>query len=164
MAEARTGVSLNQGGPRASCVSRGAHAEEQVQATSRDTELAMELVAREALERGVDREVVLAEQEFGSVNPVDEEEGPVLGKGKFKVDESGDLGTDPEAGLAWENKLAGQKAWQGADQVATVTLQAHQLEQTRLAKAAMAHTQAMACFTDGRPLVSPAVPAEPGRQ
>jgi hypothetical protein len=114
----------------------------------------MELVAREALERGVERKVALAEQEFGSVDPVDKEETPVVGKGKSKVDESSDLETDLEAGLAWKNKLA-KKTWQGADQVAAVTLQAHQLEQTRLVKAAMAHTQTMACFADGRSLVNP---------
>jgi hypothetical protein len=78
----------------------------------------------------------------------------VAGKGKAKVGESSDLGADLEAGLDWENKLA-KKAWRGASQVAAVTLQAHQLEQTKLIKAAVAHTQAMACFADGRPLVSP---------
>jgi hypothetical protein len=60
-----------------------------------------------------------------------------------------------EAGLACENKLA-KKAWRGASQVAAVTLQAHQLEQARLVKAAVrSHTQAMAYFTGERPLVNP---------
>jgi hypothetical protein len=40
--------------------------EEQVSATSRDAELAMLLVAEEAIERGVDREVVLQAQGGGS--------------------------------------------------------------------------------------------------
>jgi hypothetical protein len=98
MAEARAGASQSQGGSRASWGPRLAHVEEQALATSRDAELARELVAREALERDVDREVVLAEQEFGSVDPVDNEEAPVADKAKSNVDAAGDLGAVLETG------------------------------------------------------------------
>jgi hypothetical protein len=56
MAAARTGASLNPGGSRALWGSGDGHTEEQALATSRDAEVAMELVAREALEKIVDRE------------------------------------------------------------------------------------------------------------
>jgi hypothetical protein len=154
MAMARAEANTSQRGAEATREAARLCAQEQALATSRDAELAMELVAREALEKGVDREVVMAAQEIGKADPAKEVETPVAGKGKAKVGESSDLGADLEAGLDWENKLA-KKARRGANQVAAVTLQAHQLEQTKLMKAAVAHTQAMACFADGRPLVSP---------
>jgi hypothetical protein len=61
MAMARTANS-SPGWAEAAWESAGLCAEEQALATSRDAKLAMELVAREALERGVDREVVMAAQ------------------------------------------------------------------------------------------------------
>lgn len=55
MAAARTGASLNPGVSRASWGSGDGHIEEQALATSMDAELAMELVAQEALEKIADR-------------------------------------------------------------------------------------------------------------
>ncbi|GAQ82455.1 hypothetical protein KFL_001110320 [Klebsormidium nitens] len=132
--------------------------EEQAVATSRDAELAMELVAREAQERGVDREEVLAAQEMGPGPVVQERataEAPVLGKGKQREGSPAGLKEDLERGLAWERKL-GSGQWRGAEQVADVTLQA--TEETgakQLVDAAYAHTKAMACFAEGQPMVSP---------
>jgi hypothetical protein len=154
MAMAKAGANTSQGGAEATWELAGPSAEEQALATSRDVELAMELVVQEALQKGVDREVVMAAQEIGEASPATEVKTPVAGKGKAKVGKPSDLEADLEAGLAWECKLA-KKAWRGASQVASVTLQAHQLKQTKMVKAAVAHTQAMACFADGRPLVSP---------
>jgi hypothetical protein len=59
--------------------------EEQALATSRDTELAMELVAREALEKGINGKVVMAPQELGKAEPADEANVQMAGKGKGKV-------------------------------------------------------------------------------
>jgi hypothetical protein len=121
MAMARARANTSPRGAEATWESAGLCAEEQALATSRDAELAMELVAREALEKGVDRKVVMAAQEIGEADPAGEVEIPVAGKAKAKVGESSDLGADLEAGLDWESKLA-KKAWRGASQVAAVTL------------------------------------------
>lgn len=115
----------------------------------------MELVAREAQERGVERAAALAAQEFVAAEELLQAEVPVVGKGKGKVDVARGLREDLERGLAWEKKL-GAKAWRGAEQVAAVTLQATKADAVRLVVAAHAHTQALACFADGRPLVGPA--------
>ncbi|GAQ93380.1 hypothetical protein KFL_014820020 [Klebsormidium nitens] len=127
--------------------------EERVVATSRDAELAMELVAREAQEKGVDRAVALAAQKPGEKEsgPQGEQAEVVEGKGKQKAEGESDLQADLERGLAWERKLgAGQ--WRGARQVAAVTLQAAgKSENGQLVEDAHAHTRAMACFAEGRP-------------
>lgn len=98
--------------------------EEQVEATSRDAELAMELIAREAQEHGVEREAALAAQEFQGPGQRDAQEEVVEGKGKAKLGEPSNLRGDLEAGLMWEKKLAAA-AWRGASQVAAVTLHAN---------------------------------------
>lgn len=88
-----------------------------------------QVVAQEALEKGVERKVVMA----AGPEPPTEEEAPVIGKGK--VGESSVLWDDLEAGLEWEKKLA-KGAWRGASQVAAVTLQARKREEERLVAAA----------------------------
>lgn len=131
--------------------------EEQLLATSRDAELAMELVAREAQEKGVDRAAALAAQGMGEDKgtPREEKVEAVAGKGKQKVAEKSSMQADLERGLAWERRLgAGQ--WRGAQQVAAVTLQTEGKEENKqLMEDAHAHTRAMACFAEGRPKVSP---------
>lgn len=82
MAAARAGASTNLGGSREPWELDGVPAEKQALATSRDAELATELVVREALEKGVNREVVMAAQEIGEADPADEVEIPVAGKDK----------------------------------------------------------------------------------
>jgi hypothetical protein len=88
-----------------------------------------QLVAREALEKGVERKVVMAARP----EPPVEEAAPWTDKGK--VGGSSVLGDDLEAGLEWEKKLA-KGAWRGARQVAAVTLQARKGEEERLVAAA----------------------------
>ncbi|GAQ87150.1 hypothetical protein KFL_003340140 [Klebsormidium nitens] len=129
--------------------------EELVMATSRDAEMAMELVAREAVEKGVEREVAVAAQTFGEDSPTDAPAGVVAGKGKAREGQESGLRGDLERGLEWEKKI-GAGSWRGAEQVAAVTLQAANAAGAQMMSEAYAHTHALACFADGRPLVSPA--------
>jgi hypothetical protein len=117
----------------------------QLTATSRDAELAMLLVAEEAREKGVDREVALRAQsggKDGSVAP------SARGKG---IAELAEQGVDERA-FGWERRLSEGK-WRGAADLAPITLQPRASE---VAEASQSYTHALACFADGRPLVSAA--------
>jgi hypothetical protein len=117
--------------------------EEQVAATSRDAELAMLMVAEEAQEKGIDREVALQAQggdREGHLQP------DAKGKGIA-------VASEPEIeewAFGWERRLS-QGDWRGSDDLAPITLQPGASE---VASAAQAYTHALACFADGRPLMS----------
>jgi hypothetical protein len=121
--------------------------ESHVTATSRDAELAMLLVAADAREQGVDRDVALRAQggaPSSPPQPVGREGGTVKGK---EIAQTTDQ-NEAERALSWERQLnAG--AWRGAADLAPVTPQPN-----AAMVASRAHTHALACFADGRPLVS----------
>jgi hypothetical protein len=110
MAEARAGARVAPKEPLLMEPKR--FREEQVLETSRDAELAMELVAREALKKGVDRDVVLAAQDFHGADPADKEEPPVVGKGKSKVD--GQTTWERIWRRGWRAKIVSPKGHGGA--------------------------------------------------
>jgi GNAT superfamily N-acetyltransferase len=121
--------------------------EEQVISTSRDAELAMLLVAEEARERGVDRDVVLrAQGGFPGERTRAEAQSSGADKGKGVAQETGT--EEEERAFGWEHRLS-TGAWRGASDLAPITLQPG-LEGV----GSRAHTHALACFADGRPLVS----------
>lgn len=72
-------------------------------------------------------------------------------KGKAKVGESL-AGAEENRAFGWEKRLSAG-AWRGAAELAPVTLQPGA---SSVLEAAHAHTHALACFADGRPLVSAA--------
>jgi hypothetical protein len=121
--------------------------EEQVISTSRDAELAMLLVAEEARERGVDRDVVLrAQGGFPGERTRTQAQSSGADKGKGVAQETGT--EEEERAFGWEHRLS-TGAWRGASDMAPITLQPKSKE-----VGSRAHTHALACFADGRPLVS----------
>lgn len=116
--------------------------EEQAVATSKDAELAMLLVAEEAREKGIDRAAALQAQEGGS-------------SGCKVAADRGEMGTGVEQGVeerafGWEDRLS-KGTWDGAANLAHITLQ---LGALAVSVTSQAHTHALACFADGRPMVS----------
>lgn len=123
--------------------------EELVVATSRDAELAMLMVAEEARARGIDREVALQAQEGSADRSAGAGDSMKDGaKGKNKIQDGGQ--GEMEQALGWERQLS-SGSWRGANDLAPVVLQP-----AGVGLASRAHTHALACFADGRPLVSTA--------
>jgi hypothetical protein len=117
--------------------------EEQAVATSKDAELAMLLVAEEAREKGIDRAAALQAQEGGS-------SGCRMAADKGKNVGAGTEQGAEERAFGWEDRLS-RGAWDGAANLAHITLQPGA---SAVSVASQAHTHALACFADGRPMVS----------
>jgi hypothetical protein len=128
--------------------------EEQAVDTNKDAELAMLLVAEDARERGVDREVALRAQ-GGPVVQANGEAGALQAQREVGVNSKGKEvlqaadQTEVERALGWEHRLS-SGTWRGATDLAPVTLQPHADIASR------AHTHALACFADRQTLVSTA--------
>jgi hypothetical protein len=125
--------------------------EEPVACISRDAELARQLMAQDALSRGISQDEALRAQIGPQRAPVVVNTAPVDGKGKAKDLSEVPTAPEREQALAWEKRLS-TGAWRGAEQLAAVVVQ----PPVDVVAAAAARTQMMACFAGGRPLVSPA--------
>jgi hypothetical protein len=129
-----------------------AEIEKQVACISRDAELALQMVAQEAKARGISRAEALREQVVpptgcgvgqGGISAAD--------KGKRKELGSGPTVEEEQRVLSWERKLS-TGAWSGADELAEVVVN----PEADLVTTAAARAEALACFAESRPLVSPA--------
>ncbi|GAQ93292.1 hypothetical protein KFL_014220010, partial [Klebsormidium nitens] len=118
-------------------------------AVDEDARVARELVAQEARKRGVDQAAAMRAQDPQGATGGAAAGAPAAGapKGKGKVQQG-----DPPLVqvLAWEKKLS-TGAWRGAAQLAEVVV----TPKEDVVVAAATRAQAMACFAEGRPLVSP---------
>ncbi|GAQ91508.1 hypothetical protein KFL_007970030 [Klebsormidium nitens] len=115
---------------------------ERTLAVSRDARVARELLEQEARDQGLDQEAAMCAQGAGAARDC---EATGTRKGKAKVD------APLMQAMAWEKKL-GAGAWKGSQQLAEVVVQPKE----DVVVAAATRAQAMACFAEGRPLVSPA--------
>jgi hypothetical protein len=124
---------------------------ELITSISRDAELAMELVAHDAEANGVSQGEAFRAQSVGQRVVGPQRSGAPAGdKGKAKVSSSTPTAKEQGAVLVWE-KMLSKGAWSGAEELAEVVVQ----PSGNMVMAAATRAQALTCFAEGRPLVSP---------
>jgi hypothetical protein len=126
--------------------------EEQVACVSRDAELALQMVAQDARDRGISQAEALKAQTVSPVGPkAGQDSASSVCKGKEKEPSSAPTVAEEQEVLNWERRLSAG-TWRGSDVLAEVMVQPEEDPVT----IAAARAQALACFAKSRPLVSPA--------
>jgi hypothetical protein len=123
--------------------------EESAACISRDAEFAHQLMAQDAAANGVSKGEALRAQAGPAAVAVRGNE-EIDKKGKAKVGSSMPTDEEQAATLEWEKRLSAG-AWRGSEELAPLVVQPP-LDPVVMAAA---RAQAMACFAQGRPLVSP---------
>jgi hypothetical protein len=121
---------------------------------SKDAELALQLMLQDAASQGVSHGAALRVQ-LGPRGAAAEAPATTSSKGKEKAESAAPTAAEQGAVLAWERRLSAG-AWRGSDELARVVVQ----PQLDPVAAAGSRARTMACFAEGRPLISPSERSE----
>lgn len=123
--------------------------EEPAACISRDAELARQLMVQDTAAHGVSQGDALKAQARPAA-PAAKDSAQADWKGKAKAESPIPTAAEQPATLEWERRLS-TGAWKGAEELAPLVVQ----PLLDPVGAAAARARAMACFAEGRPLVSP---------